>query len=267
MKVSKLIVFIAMVLVSFSSFATNVAKGIYENNTAGLKKCWEDAVQGKAVGYEPTTKNQLTSTDFEKKTVGKGGACLTGAYVREDKGSKVYVGTVFVSEGFEYGEQTKGKVTAYRMVKCSNPFQGIYFPTVKLSERQSEPAQATTQPPASQVIVVQEVKVEQQAPTPTVAPTPAVECKDCTPNRKTEVGEGGWCRVDSGRVKLDCNFEWKVLHTQDQVRNCGCQVFISSTNQIVGFMDAMPGSPRCRQQKKFWTEALGLVYNDSRPPQ
>lgn len=263
---AKIIAFVAIALISFSSFATNVEKGIYADDDDGVKQCLADLSAGTAVGYTPTLHNPIVSKKFEIKKVGPGGACLTQARVTGDDGKGMQVATVSVAEGFGVGVLKKdGKVIESRMETCSNLYENILFPKAKVAEKQPEATQVSA--PATQVVVVQEVKVEQQTTTPATTPSSVEECKDCTPLRKTEEGKGGWCRVDSGRTKLECNFEWKVLQTQDQVRNCGCQVFVPSTKQTVGFLDAQPGSARCLQQKKLWAKALGITYNDSRPPQ
>lgn len=256
-----------MVLISFSSFATNVARGIYADSADGLKQCLEDVSNGSAVGYTPTLKNPITSTDFEIKKVGAGGACLTKARVTGDGGKGLQVATVAVAEGFGYGVLEKnGSVVEYRMKACSNHFGGIFVPKAKVAEKQPEATPAPA--PVAQPSVVQNttvIAIVETPSAPAVTTPPASECKDCTPNRKTEEGKGGWCRLEAG--KPACNFEWKVLSTQNQIKDCGCQAFIPETKQIIGFLDAMPGSPRCRQQKRMWAKALGREYNNSRPPQ
>lgn len=122
-----LVIAMVITLASFSAFSANSAKGIYENDAVGLKQCLDDAKNGAAAGYKPSTNNPLTDKTFKKKVVGKGGRCLTGAYVREDKDSPVTRGVVYVAEGFVYGEQksTKGS-SSFRMWECSNPFDAMF---------------------------------------------------------------------------------------------------------------------------------------------
>lgn len=88
----------------------------------------------------------------------------------------------------------------------------------------------------------------------------------CVPHRKTELGDGGWCKVTSG--KLECNFPWKVLRSTGDLEDCGCQVripaFKETPEQIVGFKEAAPGSKRCLQQKDLFAKAIGVTYIDKR---
>ena len=114
------------VMIAFPAFAGNK---IYPNSAVGLKTCLEDAKTGRAVPYHPTTKNALHSREFAQKEVGARGACLTGAYVREDDGAVTKVGVVYVAKGFQYGEKlSNGKVVARRMTECSNPFDNAVSP-------------------------------------------------------------------------------------------------------------------------------------------
>lgn len=323
-QLQKIAIAFVMAVVSFGASAANPAKGIYENDGIGMVQCLADMKAGTAKPYTPTTKNPLTDKTFEVKKMGKGGACLSGAYVREDKDAKVTRGVVYVAEGFAYGEQKTASGTSYRMAACSNPFDGINVPPEKVAEMPTV-VQGTTTLVVNKIIERNEVTVEttiahvevckdstarpKQNPATGKLECPAVEvhlpitvipdlkvapnivmapvkvdvpiqpqvkaqaktddCTDCTPLRKTEVGKGGNCRfaVPGNRSSIECNFVWRVLKTQDQIANCGCQLIVPSTKQIIGFMDAMPGSPRCLQQKKIWTEALGLRYDDNRPPQ
>jgi len=185
MKVSKLIAFIAIALVSFSALATNVAKGIYSNNEEGVKQCLADLSAGTAVGYIPTLHNPIVSKKFEIKKIGTGGACLTKARVTGDDGKGMQVATVSVAEGFGVGELKKnGVVIESRMETCSNLYENILFPKVKVAER---PPETTPAPePAAQPSVVQNttviVVVQPAQPTATVtapATTTAVEsCGD-----------------------------------------------------------------------------------------
>lgn len=245
MKVSKIIALVAMVILSFSSFASN---------SPDFTACKKAVELRKASWYEPSFVAKVTKVgkDEEVRAI-EAPMCVYMHVVGGWKVVPLNTGTKLVFP--------KGENQPVRHASCNNETKG--------AEYVGSVPTPTTAPAPQQIIVVQAVKVEQPAPTPTPTATaaPATECKDCTPLRKTEEGTGGWCRVGSGRTKLECNFAWKVLHTQDQVRNCGCQVFIPSTKQIVGFMDAMPGSARCLQQKNIWAKALRITYNDSRPPQ
>lgn len=100
---------------------------------------------------------------------------------------------------------------------------------------------------------------------PQQAAQPSCSSGDCAPPRKTEAGRNGECRIKVGTNRIpECNFPWKVLRTQDAIQNCGCQILVPNPRQIIGFPDAMPGSPRCLQQKKLWAEIQGLRYSDTR---
>ena len=261
----------------------NRALGIYLNSQEGLKACLEDLKTGKVFGYyQPKTKNPLTDSSYEVKTVGKGGACLTQATVAEETGGKAFLGTVAVKEGFKYGQ----KQNIYRMFECSNAFSGIFTPSVQTATQlpapQSAPAPQAVAAPVETPAIRQRVDVDvdvnvnvhvnveatQKSSATPAAPASQVcpEGKNCTPRRNPNAGVGEDCRFKQpgNRNSIECNFPWKVLRTQDQIANCGCQLLVPEPRQIVGFPDAQPGSPRCAEQKKMWADTLGLKYSSTR---
>jgi hypothetical protein len=193
---------------------------------------------------------------------------------------------VFLSQGtFVY---TKGPVVNF-LAECQND---IYELAYLKKEESAPPPPPAASAPATGAVVVQttilcrqpdgtsvSAKIESgvaTCPTITVntpvlvappvasaASAPAT-CKDCTPPRNQTAGTGGLCRIKAGTDRVpECNFPWKVLRTQDQVESCGCQILVPTPRQIIGFPDAAPGSPRCEQQKKLWTEVQGLVYSSA----
>ncbi len=112
------------------------------------------------------------------------------------------------------------------------------------------------------------VPPQAQRPQPAASAAGCTPGVNCAPLRKTEEGANGNCRIKAGTVRVpECNFPWKVLHTQDDIVDCGCQILIPTPRQIVGFPDAQPGSPRCLQQKKLWTQVQGIHYSDTRQVQ
>lgn len=277
-QVIKFLAGLVLALLASSLFAANSSNGVYADDQVGMIQCLADAAAGKAVGYVPVTDSEFKDKAFVQKRIGKGGACLSGAYVHEDRSGGAPTGTVFVPEGFLYAEKVDSKgLTLYRMVKCSNPFRGIVVPTFAAAPTTTSSvavtATATTAIPTATVAVgsatnVAAVVVNNNVNVGAAPAAASATCATppCAPRRKTEAGDGGWCKVANG--KLGCNFEWKVLRTQDQVQNCGCQVRIPAFNntpeQIVGFMDAEPGSKRCLQQKELFANAVGGRYTDKR---
>lgn len=277
-QIVKFLAGLVLALLASSLFAANPSNGVYADDQVGMTQCLADAAAGKAVGYVPVTDSEFKDKAFVQKRIGKGGACLSGAYVHEDRSGGAPTGTVFVQEGFLYAEKVDSKgFTLYRMVKCSNPFRGIVVPTLAAAAApattSSVAVTSTTATPTATVAVgsatnaaAAAVVVNNNVNVGAAPAAASATCATppCTPRRKTEPGEGGWCKVTNG--KLGCNFEWRVLRTQDQLQNCGCQVRIPAFNktpeQIVGFMYAEPGSKRCLQQKKIFADAIGVTYSD-----
>ncbi len=209
MKVSKLLAFVAMFAFSFSSFATNVAKGIYSNDADGIRQCLADLSAGTAVGYMPTLDSPITSKRFEIKKVGSGGACLIKARVTGDDGKGTQVATVSVTEGFEYGVFGK----ELRMKVCSNQFGNILFPKAKVAEKQPEPAPVpvASAAPATQVNVVQVVNVEQPSP----APAPASSTNSCNTGKcETFVTKTRTPRTD-GKCVTETNIGYLIQVGKD----------------------------------------------------
>ena len=242
--------FTVALMVSFPSFATA---------SPDFTACKKAVELGKASWYEPSFVAKVTKVGKNEEVRAlEAPMCVYMHVVGGWKVVPLNTGTKLVFP--------KGENQPLRHATCNNDTRGAEY-VGSVPTPTPTPALAPA-PVAQPVVVVQQVLVvEQPAPAVTPVPTPTVtasDCKDCTPNRKTEEGVGGKCELRSGRPF--CNFEWKVLRTQDQQQNCGCQIKVSTTGQVIGFLDAMPGSPRCLQQKNLWANALGFIYDNSRPP-
>lgn len=138
--------FINLAVAAFAaalSLAASAAPQIW-TGTDAVQKCLTAARNGQAgQPYTPTTINR---SSLAVKRVPSGGACLEGAYIYADQGIMTSA-TVFVSEGFEYGEEVGASRTGYRMIKCNNPFIGLHLVAQATPAASPLPAQTATVAP------------------------------------------------------------------------------------------------------------------------
>ncbi|MEN9551793.1 MAG: hypothetical protein RI935_170 [Candidatus Parcubacteria bacterium] len=194
----------------------------FQNN----EQCQAMVSAGKAKTYTPQTNAPFTGgTGWTRKTVGKGGACLSEAYVLEDR-APTRTKTVFVQEGFEYWEHTSG---AFRMHKCSNPFRSLHVVNQKPAQAQQvgpctgNACDDTTRTVTRTITVIEQVVVVQRCIVngkevslvdgKCVAPTVAVEAPVVVNN---PVSSSGGCGATS-----TCTQKEKVVMQREEPRTDG----------------------------------------------
>lgn len=197
-QVIKFLAGFVLALLASSLFAANPSNGVYADDHAGMTKCLADAAASKAVGYVPVTDSEFKDKTFVQKRIGKGGACLSGAYVHEDLSGGAPTGTVFVPEGFLYAEKVDNKgFTLYRMVKCSNPFRGIVVPTFAAAAAPATTSSVavTTATGAVSVSVTVNNSVTVNAGATTPAATCEADCQAKLAQEKVEKRTDGACVI------------------------------------------------------------------------
>lgn len=267
---------LVVALAAVPSFAANPNKGVYSDDSTGMAQCLADAAAGNAKSYTPVTNSPFVDKTFTQKSVGKGGACLSGAYVHEDLSGGSPTGTVFVPEGFSYAEKVDNKgVTFYRMVKCSNHFRGIMLPTFAAAPATTSPVVVgtTTGGVSVSVTVNNSVTVNAGATAPAAASgtcdasAPTAGCHAEFLLRKREARTDGRCVVvfendkkEVRYVRFDTMKDTLILHG---ARVVDVKADWVRTNDLVpigrnGQAAKMSGAPACAQNYKALNE-LGVL--------